>query len=389
MYKERDLLQKILPYFYTNEAIIITGMRRVGKTTILKNIFSKVDSKNKLLLDLENPINRKYFEDDNYEKIKSSLEILGLDFSNRVYLFLDEIQYMQNIASVMKYFIDTWKVKFFVTGSTNFYTRNVFNESLSGRKLIYELFPLTFREFLNFKGRKVNLPSHIDDISKPIFDMLSNLYDEYLLFGGFPEVVNKKTIEEKKKTLEDVFASFFKFEVVQLSNYRKSDVIRDLMLLLMRKTGTRVDIHKISQELNISRATTYEYLSFLEGSYFIQIIRPFGSTSVNEIKKAPKVYVCDTGLVNHFARVTEENLFENSIYQNLMTKGFLQYYERKSGTGLHFVLNEKAGYQVLLHPRKSDATRLLKLGADLALEQYWMVSKVYSDLPHILYSFML
>ena len=125
---------------------------------------------------------------------------------------------MQNIASVMKYFIDTWKVKFFVTGSTNFYTRSVFNESLSGRKLIYELFPLTFREFLNFKGRKVNLPSHIDDISKPIFDMLSNLYDEYLLFGGFPEVVNKKTIEEKKKTLEDVFASFFKFEVVQLSN---------------------------------------------------------------------------------------------------------------------------------------------------------------------------
>jgi hypothetical protein len=74
MYKERDLLQQILPYFYTNEAIIVTGMRRVGKTTLLKNIFSKIDSKNKLLLDLENPINRKYFEDDNYEKIKSSLE---------------------------------------------------------------------------------------------------------------------------------------------------------------------------------------------------------------------------------------------------------------------------------------------------------------------------
>ena len=389
MYKERDLLQQILPYFYTNEAIIITGMRRVGKTTILKNIFSKIDSKNKLLLDLENPINRKYFEDDNYEKIKSSLEILGLDFSNRVYLFLDEIQYMQNIASVMKYFIDSWKVKFFVTGSTNFYTRNIFNESLSGRKLIYELFPLTFREFLSFKGRKVNLPNHIDDISKPIFDMLSNLYDEYLLFGGFPEVVNKKTIEEKKKTLEDIFASFFKFEVVQLSNYRKSDVIRDLMLLLMRKTGTRMDIHKISQELGISRATTYEYLSFLEGSYFIQIIRPFGSSNINEIKKAPKVYVCDTGLVNHFARIPEENLFENSIYQNLMTKGALQYYERKSGTGLHFILAGKSGYQVLLHPRKSDATRIMKLGTDLELNQYWMVSKVFSDLPHVLYSFML
>lgn len=388
MFKERELLKQVQTYFYSNEAVLITGMRRTGKTTLLENIFSKIDSKNKLFLDFENPINRKYFEEENYEKIKSSLEILGLDFESKVYIFLDEIQFLRNISSVIKYFVDTWKVKFFMTGSTNFYSRKQFDESLAGRKVIFELYPLTFREFLNFKGKKINIPSQSTSVSKPIFDMLANYYDEYYLFGGFPEVVLKKTIEEKKKSIEDIFASFFKFEIVQLSNYRKSEVIRDLMLLLMRKTGSRLDIQKISQELNISRATTYEYMAFLEGSYFIKTVLPYSSESEIEIRKSPKIYICDSGLVNHFARITEECLFENSIFQNLRIKGNLQYYERKSGSSIAFILNNETAFDVELHPRKSDLTRIQRLSNDLMLKNYYLVSKNYSELDSIQYSFM-
>jgi len=275
-----------------------------------------------------------------------------------------------------------------MTGSTNFYSRKVFDESLAGRKVIFELYPLTFREFLNFKGKKINPPSQSTAVSKPIFDMLANYYDEYYLFGGFPEVVLKKTIEEKKKCLEDIFASFFKFEIVQLSNYRKSEVIRDLMLLLMRKTGSRLDIQKISQELNISRATTYEYMAFLEGSYFIKTILPYSVQSDIQILKSPKIYICDSGLVNHFARTTEECLFENSVFQNLRTKGNLQYYERKSGSSISFILNNDTAFDVELHPRKSDLTRIQRLSADLLLKNYYVVSKNYSELESIQYSFM-
>lgn len=388
MFKERELLKQIQTYFYSNEAVLITGMRRTGKTTLLENISSKIDSKNKLFLDFENPINRKYFEEENYEKIKSSLEILGIDFDSKVYLFLDEIQFLRNISSIIKYFIDNWKVKFFMTGSTNFYSRKVFDESLAGRKVIFELYPLTFREFLVFKGKKINTPSQSSDVSKPIFDMLANYYDEYYLFGGFPEVVLKKTIEEKKKSLEDIFASFFKFEIVQLSNYRKSEVIRDLMLLLMKKTGSRLDIQKISQELGISRATTYEYMAFLEGSYFIKTILPYTVQSDIEIRKSPKIYICDSGLVNHFARTTEECLFENSVFQNLRTKGNLQYYERKSGSSISFILNHDIAFDVELHPRKSDLTRVQRLSEDLLLKKYFVVSKNFSELEPIQYSFM-
>ncbi|HOI24367.1 MAG TPA: ATP-binding protein [Caldisericia bacterium] len=390
MFKEREILTSLQPFLYSPEAVFITGMRRTGKTSILKYLYTKFDTKNKLFLDLENPINRKYFESDNYEKIKSSLEILGLDFTTpKIAIFLDEIQYFQTLPSIVKYFIDTYRVKFFLTGSIHYYSQKLFDESLAGRKVVFDLFPLTFREFLRFKGKKLNPPiNNNGGISKAIFDVLSTMYEEYILFGGFPEVVLKKTIEEKNRILDDIFASFFKFEVVQLSSYRKSEVIRDLMLLLMKRTCHRLDIQKISHELGISRATTYEYLRFLEDSYFIRIVRPYLSENSLEIRKSARVYICDSGLVNQFTRVPEEYLFQNSVFQNLQTKGTLQYYERKSGAGIHFILNEKQAFQVTLHPNKSDLSRLKRLASELELTEFALVSKHYSELEAVEYAFM-
>ncbi len=391
MFKERELLVAMQPYFSSPEAVFITGMRRTGKTTLLKHVYSKTDTKNKLYLDLENPINRKYLESDNYEKIKSSLEILGLDFTaSKIVIFLDEIQHFQSLPSIIKYFIDTYRVKFYLTGSIHFYSKKLFDESLAGRKVIFDLHPLTFREFLRFKGKKLNPPANNEGaISKAIFDVLSTMYEEYILFGGFPEVVLKKTIDEKKRVLDDIFASFFKFEVVQLSSYRKSEVMRDLMLLLMKRSCQRLDIQKISHELKISRATTYEYLKFLEDSYFIKTIRPYLSDNGLEIRKAARVYICDSGLINQFARVPEEYLFQNSIFQNLQTKGFLQYYERKSGAGIHFILNKHQAFHIVLHPTKSDTLRIKRLAGELQLDEFALIAKHYSETEKVEYAFML
>ena len=108
MFKEREILKQLKNYWNSSEAIIITGMRRTGKSTLLKYIYNKIDSKNKLFLDFENPINRKYFESDNYERIKSSLEILGLDFGTaRPHIFIDEIEYLESLSSIINYFMDS------------------------------------------------------------------------------------------------------------------------------------------------------------------------------------------------------------------------------------------------------------------------------------------
>ncbi|NWF97346.1 MAG: ATP-binding protein [Nitrospirae bacterium] len=389
MIKPRLILKKIELYFDSPEAIIITGMRRTGKTTILNFIYEQIESRNKIFLDLENPLNRKYFEEKNYERIKKTLEILGIDFTKRPFIFCDEIQFVRNLPSVVKYFIDHYNVKFFLTGSASFYLKNLFTESLAGRKFIFELFPLTFSEFLLFKGVNFKILEDAKDITPSAFESIAYLYDEYILFGGFPGVVLKTNIEEKKKALEEIFTSFFQLEVTQLGDFRKNEIIRDLILLLMQRIGSRLDIQKISKELKVSRPTLNEYVSFLESTYFIKTIKPYSRGKDTEIRKMPKVYLCDTGLANHFAKLDPGSIFENSVFLSLRLKGAVNYYQKKSGVEIDFILDKKKAYEVKLNPQESDLRKLKEIANELKLEDFAIVSKSYCELDKIVYGFML
>lgn len=84
---QRDIYKEIEPYFDSPEAMVITGMRRTGKTTLLQHIYRAITSDNKLFIDLENTLNRKYFEEEDYERIRLNFEVLGLNFKNKAYLF--------------------------------------------------------------------------------------------------------------------------------------------------------------------------------------------------------------------------------------------------------------------------------------------------------------
>jgi predicted AAA+ superfamily ATPase len=389
MIKLRLLLDHIKPYYDSPEAIIITGMRRTGKTTLLNLIFSQIESDNKILLDLENPLNRKYFEEQNYEKVKSSLEILGLDFGQKAFVFLDEIQFVRNLPSVVKYLIDHYQAKFFLTGSASFYLKNLFSESLSGRKYIFELSPLTFKEFLLFKDSALKIPGNPRDITRPIFESISPLYDEYLRFGGFPGVVLKTGIPEKTRALDDIFTSYFQWEVIHLGAFRKNEIIRDLIILLAQRTGSKLDVQKISKELGITRPTTYEYLSFLEGTFFIKLIRPHTRSRNSEIRKSPRVYLCDTGLANRLANLDEGKIFENSIFQNLRAKGEITYYERKNGAEIDFLLDKAQAFEVKMTPQPRDLNQLKRVAEEIGIKSFRAVSRNFSDLENVIYGFMI
>ena len=386
--KPRLIFDEIKRYLDAPEAIVLTGMRRTGKTTLLQFISEQIDSKNKLYLDLENPINRSYFEPDNYDSIKVSFEVLGIDFTHRSCIFLDEIQFVKNLPSVVKYFADHYRVKFFLTGSASFYMKNLFTESLAGRKFIFELFPLSFREFLTFKEVSFKAPERANDVSRAIVDTLAPLYEEYMFFGGFPGVVLKSNADEKRKALEDIFTSFFQLEILQLGDFRKNEVIRNLMLLLMQRTGSQLDIQKLSSELGVSRQTLNDYIAFLESTYFIKTIRPFSKGKNGELRKMPKVYICDTGLANHFARLDAGVLFENSVFQNLRLRGELNYYQKKSGVEIDFILNKEKAYEVKTNPQLADLKKLSTLAEGLNIEDYKIVSRNFSGLENVMYGFM-
>lgn len=391
----RDLFYRLKKYIDDKEALVVTGMRQVGKTTILKQLFEEVNSPFKLFLDLENVLYRKYFEGLNYDEVNITMrDLVSAKPGDRVYLFLDEIQHVKRLPSLLKYLGDHYNYKFFLTGSVSFYLKNLFSESMAGRKFLFELFPLSFAEFLRFKESRYSLPALEERVSKPIFETLQTYYKEYVAFGSFPAVTLAQSVDEKEKIINEIFSAYFEKEVVNFSDFRKNKTVRDLMLLLLSRTGQKLDLTKLSSELGITRITLSQYLSFLEGTYFIRLVRPFSRNLDAEIRKTPKIYVCDSGLANVLGRTAFGHVFETAICHQLNLRrpensltSTLNYYQKKSGVEIDFILDKKAAFEVKETAHYNDLKKLEKISQELELKKFRLISYRYSPLEKTVFGF--
>ena len=217
--KKRLLFSRLSQNLKGKEALVITGMRQVGKTTLMRQVFDTVNSDTKLWFDFDNPLEQKTFEDIDYRNIYSRLKQMVNQSAERIYVFIDEIQNFPEITKIIKYLIDHYSVKFVVTGSSNYYLKNLFPESLSGRKFLYELSPLNFKEYLFFKDKISQEEANkttIREMLKPVdiirYKKFEQDYQDYLQFGGFPEVVVTTNFDGRKQILKNIFSSFFEKE---------------------------------------------------------------------------------------------------------------------------------------------------------------------------------
>jgi len=333
-------------------------MRQVGKITLMRQIFDRIKSPNKVFLDMENPLNRKIFEEENFDNILSNLERLNFSPGKKSFIFLDEVQLAPNIVKAVKYLYDHYKIKFFLTDSSSFYLKNLFPESLAGRKVVYELFPLDFEEFLIFKEIKkkkiMGFSTKAKSKNKIGFELHKNIFAEYLEFGGFPAVALERDRTRKKQLLEDIFKSYFEKDIKSLAEFRELGKLTDLILLLTNRVGSKIEITKIASEIGVSRDTVYSYLSFLENTYFIFLLSPFSRKVNGEVRGAKKVYFCDNGLLNYLGRVTDGALFKDVVFKNLGKYGELNYYERYKGPEIDFILNKEFAFEAKIKPVKQD-----------------------------------
>ena len=371
------------------EAVVITGMRRVGKTTLMKYIYDRIDSKNKIWLDLENPAKTKLFDEPDYDQILENLRVAGLDGKGRQYVFLDEIQLVKNLPSVVKYLIDHYAIKFVMSGSASYYLKNHFSESLAGRKFIFELYPLDWSEFLLLKQAKIKPVKVKEKVSESMFYLYDRYYAEFLSHGGFPGVVLKSSLVEKNQALDEIFSSYYQLEVGRLSDFQKLPVMRDLILLLAARIGQKLEVQKLSQELKVSRETIVNYLSFLESTYLISLVRPYSRNKDVEIRKTAKIYFCDAGLARRLGATDEGAIFENMIFNSLKLKGEVNYYQKKTGVEIDFILDKNTAYEVKLKPFAPDGARLKKVCKELGLKKWWLVSRHYTELSKTVYGFAL
>jgi hypothetical protein len=378
MYYSRLVESEISKNIKNSQAVILTGMRRVGKTTLMKKIYNSL-SDNKIWFDFENPLDIKYFEDIDYNDIFENIVRKGnLNRKNKIYVFIDEVQLYPEISKIVKYLIDHKKVKFFLTGSSSYYLKNLFPESLAGRKVVFEMFPLNFEEFLTFKEEnleryvKIKKQKNINQLDYELYD---SYYQEYLEWGGFPEVVLEKDQKNKESLLKDIFSSYYQHEILQLADFRKNEKIRDLLVLLSARVGSQLDIVKISQELQITRKTVYSYLYFLQATYLIFLINPFSKSVDREVSGTQKIYFCDNGLLKIINSLNQGQLLENSIFNQLKFYGTVNFYRKRTGAEIDFIVNKKEAFEVKNTATEKDVKKMKRIMKILKIKQGQVVSK--------------
>lgn len=253
------------------KAIIITGPRQVGKTTLIKTL---LQNEAHLFLDGDDPTVRNLLTNPNTEQLKS---IIG---SNTI-VFIDEAQRIENIGVTLKIITDQFKqVQLLVSGSSAFDLNNKINEPLTGRKWEYQLFPISWKELENNIG----------------FVKAMQQLELRILYGMYPDVINNTGGEPD--VLKQLVNSYLYKDVLAFSGIRKPDVLEKLLQALALQTGNEVSYNELSQLLGIDKNTVSNYIDILEKAFVVFKLKSFSKNLRNEIKTNQKIYFYDTGVRN-------------------------------------------------------------------------------------------
>ncbi|MCC6726693.1 MAG: ATP-binding protein, partial [Saprospiraceae bacterium] len=292
---KRAIFDDLEQHLSEQEVTVVTGMRRTGKTTALKYLLEKVTHANKLYLDLERLEYRRIFTKESFSEMQADLEFLGLDFSKHGVIAIDEVQLIPNIVSFIKYYHDHFQIKFLISGSSSYYLKNRITESLSGRKRIFEIYPLDFMEFLRFKGvdETAMLTQRMQHFRPLVYAQFQHYYEEYLKYGGFPQVVLAESPQKKEQTLQDILNSYLELDVKILSDYSVIDDLYKLTRLLSARIGGKLDYQKIGVLLGLSRHKIRDYVQLFEATYFLHLISPYSQNADRNIAVQPKTYIAD------------------------------------------------------------------------------------------------
>jgi hypothetical protein len=388
---KRLLYSEIEPYFDHKNALVITGMRQVGKTTLARQIYETVNLP-KIWFDFDNPLDQMVFEKTDYNAIYYQLkQSTGATDNSRMAVFIDEMQNLPVVTKVIKYLIDHYSVKFVVTGSSDFYLRNLFPESLSGRKFLFHLNPLRFREILYFRGvisreeaMQNNISGTLKIADKIVFEKRKPFYEEFIEFGGFPEVVTSDGNNLKKMVLKNIFASFFEKDIRLLSDFKDIRELRDLILMLVPRVGSQIDVTRFSGELGINRVKMYSYLEFLSGVFFLITIPRYGNID-KAVAGGKKLYFPDTGLLNILGKVNEGQLFENAVALQLADYGKISFYNKQNKSEIDFILDNEHAFEVKLTAQPADINKLQVLSNKLNINRFHVISRNYIDEQDFLY----
>jgi len=347
LYK-RGVVDDILKYLDSKEAIVIYGSRQVGKTSLLKYIMKNHIKQNVFYFDLE----MKELLDlcnKGAEEVYRYLLQKGAD-EKKIYLVIDEIQYLEDPAKLIKVLHDHYpNVKLLVSGSSTFEIKKKFRQSLAGRIIAFEIYPLSFEEFLVFKEKVYSLSA---DNSEAINKELVALAEEHIRFGGYPQIVLEYSEEKKKAYLSQIINTYVRKDIRDIGNIRDIDSFNKLLEALAAQSGQLLNVLELSKTLGINKATVLEYLTLLESTFIIKRVRPFHKNLRKELTKSPKIFIMDTGMMHilwlkEFPKIILGNSFETFVFLELMKSSkTVNFWRTKDKQEIDFIVQGKKLYAI-------------------------------------------
>jgi predicted AAA+ superfamily ATPase len=316
---KRNVYQSIIDDIKRKEVSIIIGPRQVGKTTLLKEVFSYCTQKKVkcIYYNLEMPHDLSVFGGD-LQKILDDICTGG-----KKVVMIDEFHYLPNATRLFKAVFDGCPgIKIFASGSSALEMHKHMKESLAGRRILNRVFPLSFSEWLPSMTRMELLP---EDIVHPtrtdVHKTLKKYLDKFLIYGGMPGLVHEKTDNDKKRLLIDLVATYIQKDVKAL--LRDEDVIsfNRLLSALAAQDSGMLSENGFSGDLNYSLRQVRKDITILNQMFLIYSLKPFSSNRGRELRQTNKTYLFDSGIRNAILndfRKCEDRQDRGAIYESFV-----------------------------------------------------------------------
>src|SRR5690606_23298104 len=270
---DRTLYPALKHRLFGKKALIITGPRQVGKTTVIKKLIAD-HSEKYLFLDGDDPTSRRLLTEPNTEQLR---QILG----NDDIIFIDEAQRIPHIGITSKLITDQFSEKqLILSGSSAFELSGNMQEPLTGRKWTFELFPISWEEWQNHIGY---LKAEQD-------------LENRLISGFYPDVLNNPT--DQHQLMDELVESYLYKDILTFANIRKPEVIEKLVQALAYQIGQEVVYKEIGDAIGLDPKTVSSYIDILEKAYVVFRLPSFSRNLRNEIKSSRKIYFYDNGVRN-------------------------------------------------------------------------------------------
>lgn len=342
---DRAVLEKLKKWMDRKEIFAILGPRQSGKTTLLQILMQwlhnekKVNPDNIIFITFEDREALEKFSIDPKGYVRS---FIAQRTNERFYFFIDEFQYLADGGKTLKLLYDIFEnIKLIVTGSSSLELMGKTAKFLVGRVFYFHLWQFSFSEFVKSRSPQLfhayqekntlvkNFVEQEKNFSLPRSEIFQEdfrkLFEEYSLWGGYPEVIKARDSETKTIILKNIYDTYVTRDVIELLKITDYSVLKKLVTLLASQIGSLVNYQSLARDTQSYFHEIKKHLSILEQTYIVSFISPYSTNRATEIKKNPKIYFIDIGLRNYTlnsfqdlsARPDSGSIVENIIFSQL------------------------------------------------------------------------